>query len=301
MLFAVLIASALGLCSELWWAEYFAHFQFHYWLGLMLLSLFYALTRQYRLMVFALTGCAANLIILIPFLIPEAVTEMPQDRNAIRIASININSQNNKLDAMQDTLLKLDADVILLIEITSAQAGKIETLHQHYSHRLLDARDNSFGIAILSRLPFDSVSATTTIDDFSSVIEARLVKNHAPITILGVHFYAPVNREWMLKRNRQLHWLKTRLQQNGNEPALVIGDFNVSSYTHAFRDFVAQTNMLDSSKVFGRYSSWPDFLGPLGIPIDHALVSRRLNITQRRITTVTGTDHKAVTVDIVAR
>jgi endonuclease/exonuclease/phosphatase (EEP) superfamily protein YafD len=77
-----------------------------------------------------------------------------------------------------------------------------------------------------------------------------------------------------------------------------VGDLNTTPWGHAFRALVLDSGLRDSSRGFGFQWSWPASFWPLGIPIDHALVSDGVNVLDRRMGPSIGSDHLPLVVDI---
>ena len=65
-----------------------------------------------------------------------------------------------------------------------------------------------------------------------------------------------------------------------------------------FSKFERDSQLRDGSKGFGLNISWPAFFPPLGIPIDHCLVSPGVGVCNRRTGQSVGSDHYPVIVDL---
>ena len=55
--------------------------------------------------------------------------------------------------------------------------------------------------------------------------------------------------------------------------------------------------MRDARRGFRIQPSWPNFIWPLRIPIDHTLVSRDVHIVDRGLGPSVGSDHLPVVMD----
>jgi endonuclease/exonuclease/phosphatase (EEP) superfamily protein YafD len=80
--------------------------------------------------------------------------------------------------------------------------------------------------------------------------------------------------------------------------AIIAGDFNATPWSGAFERLRNEAGLDDSSLGFGVQPSWPSWLGPLGIPIDHCLYTGALAATARSIGPALGSDHRALTVEL---
>ncbi|WP_406171697.1 endonuclease/exonuclease/phosphatase family protein [Streptomyces sp. NBC_00996] len=87
---------------------------------------------------------------------------------------------------------------------------------------------------------------------------------------------------------------------HGSGPTIMAGDFNASQDHAAFRR-VLDTGLRDSARLAGdpRTPSWPARTTPtLGAQIDHVLVSEDFSANKATFPRITGTDHRALVVDL---
>ncbi|MEU9208746.1 endonuclease/exonuclease/phosphatase family protein [Streptomyces sp. NPDC048415] len=86
-------------------------------------------------------------------------------------------------------------------------------------------------------------------------------------------------------------------------PTILAGDFNASQDHAAFRR-ILDTGLRDSARLAGhpRTPSWPARTAPtLGAQIDHVLVSRGFSANEASFVRITGSDHRALVVDLALR
>ena len=82
-------------------------------------------------------------------------------------------------------------------------------------------------------------------------------------------------------------------------PHLIVGDFNATPWSTAFRDMQSAGDLVNSQIGFGRAPTWPAGLGSFGmIPIDHLLHSEALITVYRQIGEANGSDHKPLIVTL---
>ena len=82
-------------------------------------------------------------------------------------------------------------------------------------------------------------------------------------------------------RDEQLLALVTFVKSQ-NDPIVLIGDLNTTSYSPAFRDLCESTGLRDSRQGFGIQASWTPRLPVLEIAIDHCLVPAQSHVAERR-------------------
>jgi len=76
-----------------------------------------------------------------------------QPLKPISLASWNIFIQNNEYAVVEKTIESLDADIVLLIEVTPEHQRGLVKLSKSYPHSIWAPRNNTTGFAILSRIP----------------------------------------------------------------------------------------------------------------------------------------------------
>jgi endonuclease/exonuclease/phosphatase (EEP) superfamily protein YafD len=82
-------------------------------------------------------------------------------------------------------------------------------------------------------------------------------------------------------------------------PVVVAGDFNVSPWSPHFEALLRAGTLRDAAAGRGWQPSWPTFLPPFGIQIDHALVSASVQVNSFGRGRIQGSDHRPILVDLV--
>jgi endonuclease/exonuclease/phosphatase (EEP) superfamily protein YafD len=99
---------------------------------------------------------------------------------------------------------------------------------------------------------------------------------------------------------RELGELRDYAAGGEDRSTILAGDFNASQDHAAFRR-ILDTGLRDSSRLAGdpRTPSWPAKTTPaLGAQIDHVLVSEDFSANEATFLRITGTDHRALVVDL---
>jgi len=82
------------------------------------------------------------------------------------------------------------------------------------------------------------------------------------------------------------------------DPVILLTDFNATSWSSNFQDLTTATGLRDSRIGFGVQPTWPAQLPGLRVPIDHCLVSPKIEIHDRRVTANAGSDHFGIYLDV---
>jgi endonuclease/exonuclease/phosphatase (EEP) superfamily protein YafD len=89
-------------------------------------------------------------------------------------------------------------------------------------------------------------------------------------------------------------------QQEQKREVIAIGDFNSTPWSGRFRQFQADSNLINSQFGFGLQTTWPASLPfLLRIPIDHCLHSRSIRTVERQIGSDIGSDHLPLLVKLL--
>lgn len=189
-----------------------------------------------------------------------------------------------------------DPDLILLVEVTPGFESALRELEEAYPHGARELRDGPGGIALLSRLPVAASGMLPVPGADRPVLAARISGEGPSLTIVGLHTYALRSRLKAGARQRQLDHLASFVRALDG-PAVVLGDLNLTPWSPVYRDFLHATGLRDGRVGFGVRPTWPTFVPPLWIPIDHALASPGIEVRSFRRGPHIGSDHFPVLVD----
>jgi endonuclease/exonuclease/phosphatase (EEP) superfamily protein YafD len=297
-----LVAAATGVATVVawlsrWWlvGELASHFRVQYfWAGL-ITTLALAALRCWWLAGLAALPVLVNLALIVPLYLPgvKADVESP----ALRIAEINVYYGNPRHDDVLRFIADTKPDVVLLLEVTDAWRDLFEALQDDYPFQKLALHAGNFGIALVSRLPFDSVAVEELGEAKLPTIIAELTWDSKPVTIVGTHPLPPARaRNWRM-RNDQFAALARRCQSIVGA-TILIGDLNSTDWSAHFDTLLDGTSLRDSRCGFGVQPSWPQWSVLARISIDHCLVTPELAVRNRFIGPDVGSDHFPLVVDL---
>jgi endonuclease/exonuclease/phosphatase family metal-dependent hydrolase len=111
-----------------------------------------------------------------------------------------------------------------------------------------------------------------------------------PLRLAAVHLASPTSPAYLAARNRQLQEL-ARLLAGGNRPRVVLGDMNITPFSPYFDGFLRHTGMVDARRRQGLHGTWPRWMPPLQIAIDHCLIDPQAPVLSVRRGPDVGSDH----------
>jgi|UniRef100_UPI0037843A53 endonuclease/exonuclease/phosphatase (EEP) superfamily protein YafD len=221
----------------------------------------------------------------------EAKGEKP-----LRLMVFNVLSPNHNHVAAIEHVLKVDADIVCLLETDETWRLSLEPLRVKYPHRLEQLDHGYFSIACYTRLPLKSSEVRRfTVWELPTVL-LNLDHLGAPLTFIGIHPDAPMGglkaQQWRL----QLSQIGSIVDGIAGE-VIVAGDFNATPWCEGMR-LLCEKSGLQFRSVD---PVWPPTWGlnlPMMIPIDHVLVKGGLSVQKRTVGPEMGSDHRSVVVEL---
>ena len=292
---ALFAASFFGRWSD--WAELLVNFQVQFLVMLVPCPalLFWFGARRRAALLAAIAICCGWGVgkIYLPAIQP------PAGPSSLRIMSYNVLGTNLQFDAVANEIAHYDPDVLVVLEFTQNWEQALRVFHDRYPHRVTEPRWHGFGIAVFSKLPIEDFSIIDAASGHADlpIIRAQIKFHDRPVDVIGLHFLSPLDSNRMALRNLQFRQLAKALSARSG-PRIVVGDFNCTSWSNHFREFLRQTQLRDSRQGFGLQATWAPKYLPLQIPIDHALVSKEIHVDARQIGERNGSDHRPVIIDL---
>lgn len=221
--------------------------------------------------------------------------EDPGDGAPLSVLVQNLWYEHPEPDRAARAVLRVDADVLVLIEYTPAHAAALRAagLEDRYPHRWEEPGDLGGGLAIASRVP---IVASERISTWSGAVRVTLGADGGPVDLVAVHPIAPSDK-WGLRRWRTDYRTLTA-ELSGADPATIVaGDFNAVGAHRRFRKLMAVGELRDAADVSGSGfgPTWP---GTGRIPavmrLDHVLVGDAVGVEGHRVLPDIGADHRGV-------
>jgi endonuclease/exonuclease/phosphatase (EEP) superfamily protein YafD len=214
-------------------------------------------------------------------------------RAPLRVMSVNLLGVNAQTAPITDEIAVSGADIIALQEYSPQWQAALSRpdLLARYPHRLEHPRSDSFGMAILSALPF----ASSREEDLEGVplgfVEVDVGKHR--LTLADVHTLPPARLDYFPVWTEQMASLRDRLAAIPG-PLVLAGDLNATVWHAPFQALVAR-RLRDAHVDRGRSLAftWPNGVFPLPpTRLDHLLVSPEIAVVSITEGTGAGSDHK---------
>ena len=297
------LASLVAFAERLWWPLFFAvHFRLQYAVCLGAAALLFVLGRRWRQA--GLFGAVAllNGVLVAPAWFGPGSSAAAEERPALelRLLVSNVLTRNRAHGAVRRLIEAEDADVVVLQEVSLEWWRALEPVFERYPYRECEPRGDNFGIAMLSKLPFEGVEVRWFSSAKPPSIVAEFATSAGPLHLVATHPLSPQGRrpkELCEEQLREVAAFAAQLEGH----VIVAGDLNTTPWTEAFEELLESSGLRDSRRGFGNQATWPTFLWPAMLPLDHVLVSEGVEVVERRLGPEVGSDHLPLIVELRAR
>ena len=158
-----------------------------------------------------------------------------------------------------------------------------------YPHMRILARADNYGIALLSKAPFQEARFVEL--EGVPIVDAVIASSSGAVRVVSVHTTSPGNVSQFRERNAQLIALE-RLLGTSTLPTVLVGDLNTVPWDSAFGRLCRAAGFHGNHQ--GIRATWPSFMGLALIPLDHVLVTPQLEVLGLTRFTIPGSDHRGL-------
>jgi endonuclease/exonuclease/phosphatase (EEP) superfamily protein YafD len=280
-----------------WLLDITSHFRVQYFCSLVVLALGCLALDQLWGAGMALILAVVNATVILPRFV--SLAQAASNGPGCRLLLSNVLKRNRSYERLRDLVIQEQPDLVVLIEPDQAWLDGIADLRLHYPYWAVAPRWDAYGIAILSRQPFQSTEVLHLGSGERPTVVARLsLKNHHDqmLTVIATHPPPPKGAVHSANRNDQLQALAQFVRQEG-DALILCGDLNLSPWSPHFSDLIKRSGLADSGRGFGIQSTWPADNFLLRTPIDHCLISSHIAVRRRRLGPRIGSDHLPIILD----
>jgi endonuclease/exonuclease/phosphatase (EEP) superfamily protein YafD len=291
----LIILTIAGFLGATWWVfDLAANLRVQLALLLVPLAVVLAATGARWVAATAALAAIVNAALVVPFLLTSSPAPGTSGGETLQVTFLNVKVAGADVSELIDYLRERDDDLVILAAATLDSIEAMEAsglgLHVVMGGHLVPLLE----LVVLARVPDTEVRVRQRTDDARSmVVEVLPELDGRAIRVLGTHAISPLTPGRARERDEQLAWLSDEIADI-DDPVLVMGDLNATPWSSHFHDLLDTAGLIDSQRVHGLQPSWPAALGPLGLPIDHALHSPGLTVLERDLGPSFGSDHRAV-------
>ncbi len=282
----VYIGTLLPLLRGFWWADLFSHFRVQYAVVLAVALLVARKRKRMRLWIGALLTWNLVAIVGLSF----GATRGDPEPNDTVVFAANLLADNSDAALLLYAISDLQPDVVALLEYTPRWQSAVDPIRSDYPHSIEDARSDNFGIALFSRQPLDGAIIDSRTGGFPSIL-ATLPSG---LSVLATHPPPPIGSTYAAHRDAQFEEIADLAY--GMDRLVIVGDFNATGFSPAFRRLQRDGKLQNAARSWA--PTWPTHFIPFSIPLDHALVSEQVVVSEFRVRGWIGSDHYPILVRV---
>jgi endonuclease/exonuclease/phosphatase (EEP) superfamily protein YafD len=290
-----------GLLSHVAWPfDLFAHFRVQYAALFVLFAVLLLILRRWVLALAAFAGLAVSAVPLIDYLPdrPSGTATAAVDDPVFRLLSFNVWYRNPDMARTAAYIEQSRADAVVLLELTPAQAEALRPLLPSYPHSYIEP--SRMGAAVFTKWPVLAAESLPLAQGGAVAARMQVDWRGLPVTVLGVHLNWPLGPRNFAFRNEELAGV-VAFSKAQSAPLIVAGDFNLTPWSGYFIEALEASGLHDAARGFGLGRSWPAQFAPVGIRIDHCLLSPHWNSIRAEIGPSLGSDHLPLIAELALR
>lgn len=205
------------------------------------------------------------------------------DGKSISVLSANVLSSNTQYDDMIKIFEREDPDILVLTEVNDAWAEHIlASSINKYPYQSLHPREDNFGMAVFSRLPFKE-----SVHEDEAMISSFLNLRFDAWALLVAHPIPPMSATYDVALKNYFQAL-IQEARDSDVPVAVAGDFNSTLWSSNMKPFRKEGFKTTNYKILGW--TWPDNFPLFAVQIDHILI-KDMSVQEFDILEGAGSDH----------
>jgi endonuclease/exonuclease/phosphatase (EEP) superfamily protein YafD len=245
-------------------------------------------------------AAAAHAALLVSVSVPAAQSDVDADAPRLRFVTANLYAFNARGGVLARELAALDADVLALEELTPSWLAELDAagLLDSHAHRVIEPRDDCFGIALLSRFPIALGGARDLVG--VPMIDVVLDVDERPVRVVVAHTMPPMTSAASARWRAQIEALSDLVGHPSDGATILTGDLNAGPFGRGYRRLV-ERGLRGAHESVGRglVTTWPNgtrWLPPMRL--DHVLVSSEVAVLDVRDGRGEGSDHRPVVAEL---
>ena len=183
--------------------ELFSHFRLQYLLASVLLALIFTGLRVRSYAIFMAAITIVNAVPVLPWYF-GADKNPAKGASTISILHANVLSSNKQYERLITLVAAEKPDVVFLQEFREGWQQPLSRLAEDYPYNYFVPRAGNFGIAVISRVPFDSVDLIASPPLGFPTLVVQIPVHDSNLTIVSTHAMPPVIEFGFNARNEQL-------------------------------------------------------------------------------------------------
>ena len=222
------------------------------------------------------------------------------EKRRVRLVTVNVLMTNRRIDGLGNTLRRTDPDLVLALETDSWWVARLAELLPRHPFRVLHPLDNTYGIALFSRLELLNPEVRFLLKPEIPSIRTRVrLPSGEDVMLIAVHPEppSPTESETSLPRDAELVLVGREVAKE-QKPVIVAGDLNDVAWSHTSRLFRRLSGTIDPRIGRGFYNSFDATKRWLRWPLDHVFYSPDFLLRDLQRLPAFGSDHFPILIEL---
>lgn len=213
--------------------------------------------------------------------------------NSLKIIAANIYQYNQQFERFIQFIQKKDPDIFLTMESNKDWELALRELETDYPHTQKVTLENTYGMHLYSKIPFEKIETHFYVADDVPSMEAHFkTVDNEDFVLFCVHPPPPSPTEEENSKERDGDLLSVaKITSKMEKPTIVIGDFNTVAWSKISRLFRKKSGLIDGRKGRGILASFHAKYWFLRAPLDLVFHSSTIFIQELKILENVGSDH----------
>jgi endonuclease/exonuclease/phosphatase (EEP) superfamily protein YafD len=217
----------------------------------------------------------------------------------LRVAAVNVFFLNEDTARTLGWLRDERPDVVIAAEVTPLWRTAFASLREQYPVQfLVDGQGAAEDVLLLARAPLLGIESVPLERTGTRAVVAVVPVGANVVRLCGVHATWPITPRSQRRRDAEFQAL-ARMARASDLPFVLAGDLNVSPFSPDFQDLLSGGALASAAAGRGWQPTWPTFLPPAGLQIDHILVAAGVGVVDFRRGPRNGSDHLPIVADLV--
>lgn len=219
----------------------------------------------------------------------------------IRLLIYNVYQYNENYEKLCKLVNEIDSDMVLLVETNEKWKDKsLEGFGEKYPHKILEDRENTYGMLIFSKFPLHNVQVRHLINEEVPSIALEVESGWGErIKFYAIHPEPPVPGENPRSTDRDAEILIVGKEAEKEElPVIVAGDLNDVAWSYTSILFQKISGLQDPRRGRGFFSSFHAKYPLLRWPLDHIFCSGHFRVHSMKSLKGIGSDHFPILIEL---
>ena len=211
--------------------------------------------------------------------------------------SVNAHDKNNNLEKLKAAIQTADPEIMLIMEVIDEIHTELSDVFARYPYTLETPVRDGFRIFLLSKHKMNDENISYHGQSNSPFLQAKFNIDNHEFTVYSGHPKPSFNKKWNEDRYTYFKEIEKIIARNTGSK-IIMGDFNTVPWDSRFVKFLKTINMRSTLINHGYKVTWPSYFLPMGIPMDHILISNDLNYKDLTVGPDVGSDHYPISINL---